>query len=178
VVLPGDADWDGLARALGTRIGPLRIGIGGSCDSGATLDRPLRDADLALRVGAAIGNGAVVRFDDLGVYRLLAVDGDPAELHRFVEESLGPVLAYDREHGSQLVRTVATYLESGCSLERASRDLIIHRSTLKYRLARAGELLGKDLSHPDVRFNVQLAARTLATLDALNGVGAAAGITA
>jgi hypothetical protein len=48
---------------------------------------------------------------------------------------------------------------------------------LKYRLARAGELLGKDLTDPDVRFNLQLAARALTTLDAL-AAGAGGGASA
>lgn len=178
MIVAGEAGWDALAQALGVRIGRLRVGVGGRCTSGAQLDRPLREADLALRIGAALNIGIVVRFEDLGVYRLLAGDGDPGELHRYVEECLGPVLAYDKEHGSQLVRTVATYLETGCSLERAARELFIHRSTLKYRLARAGELLGKDLTDPEVRFNLQLAARTLTALEALNAGGEAAVSTA
>jgi len=37
---------------------------------------------------------------------------------------LRPVIGYDEEHGSELVRTLATYLESGCSLDRTARRLV------------------------------------------------------
>lgn len=168
VLVPGDADWDGFVHALTARVGSVRVGVGGRGPTGEQLAGHLREADLALRIGSAVGTSAVVRFDDLGVYRLLAVEGNPEELHQYVEDSFGPVLVYDRDHGTNFFRTVATYLESGCSLDRAARELFIHRSTLKYRLRRAGELLGKDLTDPDVRFHLELAARAVTTFEALS----------
>jgi hypothetical protein len=58
-------------------------------------------------------------------------------------------------------------LEFGGSYEATAQALSVHRSTLRYRLQRIGELSGHDLSLPDVRFNLQLAARAWQSLRAL-----------
>jgi hypothetical protein len=42
--------------------------------------------------------------------------------------------------------------------------LLLHRSTLRYRLQRIREMSGHDLDDPDTRFNLQLATRALPEL--------------
>ena len=49
----------------------------------------------------------------------------------------------------------------------SAKALSVHRSTLKYRLQRIGEISGHDLSDPDTSFNLQLAIRAWHTLAAL-----------
>jgi DNA-binding PucR family transcriptional regulator len=80
------------------------------------------------------------------------------------------VIEYDEAHNSELVRSLAEYLERGGSLDQAAESLFIHRSTLKYRLGRVANLAGVDLTDPDTRFNLQLATRVLATVVALASV--------
>lgn len=43
----------------------------------------------------------------------------------------------------------------------------MHRSTLRYRLQRLRDVSGYDLTDPDTRFDLQLAARAWATIAAL-----------
>jgi DNA-binding PucR family transcriptional regulator len=45
----------------------------------------------------------------------------------------------------------------------------VHRSTLKYRLQRIRDLTGYNLNDPDTHFNLQLATRAWATLEAMRG---------
>jgi DNA-binding PucR family transcriptional regulator len=122
---------------------------------------------VAAALGLAREVERVTRYEDLGVYRLLAANGDTTELDHFVQRWLGPVIEYDKTHHSELVRSLAEYLERGGALDQAAESLFIHRSTLKYRLGRVADLAGVDLSDPDTRFNLQLATRTLATVGAL-----------
>jgi DNA-binding PucR family transcriptional regulator len=61
------------------------------------------------------------------------------------------------------------YLDLGGSYDATAAAVAVHRSTLKYRLQRIREISGKDLNDPDVRFNLQLAARALETLKAVGG---------
>jgi sugar diacid utilization regulator len=172
VVLLADQDLDGeklrgaVLHELGG--GRVRIGVGGSCGSVGDFPRSYREAQTALRVQAGShGTERVTVFDELGVYRLLSRLENTAEVERFVRDWLGALLDYDARKQSELVRTLSEYLERGGSYDATAQVLVVHRSTLKYRLQRIRELSGHDVNDPDSRFNLQLATRAWATLRAL-----------
>lgn len=171
VVSAARLDWEALAADLRAHVGPGRLAVATSSwrPRAEGLGEALDEARTALRLAGPGATGAVVHFDDLGVVRVLAAGGDTAALRRFVDRWLGPLVAYDRRRGTDLVRTVAVYLDSGGSVGQAAEALFVHPSTLKYRLARVGELTGLDLGDPDTRFQLQLAGRAHTALAALDG---------
>ena len=71
------------------------------------------------------------------------------------------------QRGSELVRTLSSYLDRGGSYEATAASLIVHRNTLKYRLQRIRQITGLNLSDPETCFNLQLATRAWRTLQAL-----------
>jgi hypothetical protein len=90
---------------------------------------------------ASVVNGA-----ELSAYQLLLA-AVPAELRdSYRERVLGPVLAYDAEHESDLVHTLRVYLDCSGSWKRAAERLHLHVNTLRYRIDRIGELTGRDLT--------------------------------
>ena len=52
--------------------------------------------------------------------------------------------------------TLGVYLDSGGNYDRTADALIIHRSTLRYRLGRIREVSGRDVADPDSRLNLHL----------------------
>lgn len=58
---------------------------------------------------------------------------------------LDPMLAYDREHGTQLVKTLRAYLECDRSPSRAAKQLFVHNQTVNYRISRVEELTGRSM---------------------------------
>jgi DNA-binding PucR family transcriptional regulator len=165
-----DLDWDRLRAAVLHELGGgrVRIGVGGGCGHVGDYPRSYREAQTALRVQAGShGPERVTIFDELGVYRLLSRLEDTAEVERFVRDWLGVLLDYDARKQSELVRTLSVYLEQGGNYNATAKALVVHRSTLKYRLQRIRELSGHDLNDPDSRFNLQLATRAWATMRAL-----------
>jgi purine catabolism regulator len=58
---------------------------------------------------------------------------------------LRPLLAYDRETDSELMRTLQAYLGADGSPTKTAAALFIHRNSLSYRLNRIGDLLGISL---------------------------------
>lgn len=79
-------------------------------------------------------------------------DGSPSFLPRTLAESeltavrvLGPLIEYDRQQGTELVRTLQTYLECDRSPSRAGELLYIHTQTVNYRMARIQELTGRSI---------------------------------
>jgi purine catabolism regulator len=128
-----------------------------------------QEARQALTMGRRLhGPGRLTRFDDLGVYRLLfAAQGLP-ELRAFHDEALGPLVAYDRDHGAELIRTLEAFFAARCGPKEAAALLGVHRNTVLYRLDRVRELTGLDLDDADVRLRLHLA---LAANAALYGEG-------
>lgn len=160
--------WDGLLLALRDQVGPCRVGVGAWRASIAELPASVREARIAAKLRDALGGPAVARYDGLGVLGLLT-EGDPQDLVVLVDTWIGVVIDYDRGHRTELVRTLAAYLENGGSVDQAAAELHVHRSTLKYRLGRIRDLTGRDLTDAGVRFNMQVATRARAALDALGG---------
>lgn len=99
----------------------------------------------------------------------LLLEGDRAEVAAFVDRWLGSLRAYDRTHRSELEATLAAYLATGGSIVQAAAGLHVHTSTLKYRLGRIRQVLGRDLAEPEVRFNLELAIRARRVLAAASG---------
>lgn len=165
-----DLDWEELRGAILRELGGgrCRLGVGGGCRRVGDFPGSYREAQIALSIQAAsAGSGRATVFDDLGVYRLLSRLEDSAEVERFVRDWLGTLLDYDQRRQSELVKTLSVYLEHGGNYDATARALVVHRSTLKYRLQRIRELSGHDLNDPDSHFNLQLATRAWTTLRTL-----------
>jgi PucR family transcriptional regulator, purine catabolism regulatory protein len=55
------------------------------------------------------------------------------------------VIAYDRAHATELVRSLGVFLENNRSWQRSAKVLHVHKQTLVYRMHRIEELTGRDL---------------------------------
>lgn len=64
-----------------------------------------------------------------------------------------------RHSRGDIVGAVAAYLRHRGHWEAASRDLDVHRNTLRARIARAEALLGASLEDPDLASRLWLALR-------------------
>jgi hypothetical protein len=163
--LAGDDDaLDSVLAGLG-RPGRF-IGVGRAHTGAAGAARSYAEARRAADFAAGLDR-PVLRHEDLGLFSLLADDGDPDPLADLVAEWLGPLLAHDAGRRQTLLPTLAAYLDSGAAQQATADALGVHVSTLKYRLGRIGEVLGRDLSAPDVRFQLQVALAAHRTLSVL-----------
>jgi sugar diacid utilization regulator len=172
VLSDGDQLWDPLRGAIVAELGagPVRVelGVGGVCDGPRDFPRSHREAQLALKIQRTIGGDLPVRpFDQLGIYSVLAEVEDAAALERFARDWLAALLEYDARRNTELVNTLASYLEHGGNSVSTAAALSVHRNSLKYRLQRVREISGHELSDPDTQFNLQLALRVWRTLGAL-----------
>ncbi|MGO2139966.1 MAG: PucR family transcriptional regulator [Leucobacter sp.] len=70
---------------------------------------------------------------------------------------------YDERHGAELVASLRHYVDTGFNAREAARMLGVHPNTLRYRLQRAQEVTGLDLSRTEDRLlaalQLELAAR-------------------
>ncbi|MCF6474235.1 PucR family transcriptional regulator, partial [Nonomuraea sp. MG754425] len=98
--------------------------------------------------------GVVVRFDELAGQGLLSLL-DPAAAHAFSAAVLAPLTAYGSK--ADLVGSLRAYLDSNGHWDAAAQKLGVHRHTLRYRMRRVADLLGRDLDDPGTRAELWLA---------------------
>jgi len=82
-----------------------------------------------------------------------ALLGEAAARRRLLEEVYEPLAAA----GGDLLATAAAYLEGGGSVEGAGRTLFLHPNTVRYRMKKLTDLLGRDLTDPRDALVVRLA---------------------
>jgi sugar diacid utilization regulator len=172
VLSDSDRSWEIFRQAVlsGLGGGRCRVGVGGRCERPQDFPRSFQEARFALRLQESSGGGdQATAFDDLGVYGIFSAMEDITVVERLVRTWLGPLLDYDARKHSDLVTTLTCYLECAGSYDATAAALVVHRSTLKYRLQRIRDISGHDLNESDARFNLQLATRAHAALTGMRG---------
>lgn len=144
-----------LAQATGC---PVTVGAAGPGVGAADLADLHRDAVRCVDVLAVLGrDGEGAGVADLGVHGLLLGVAGRAELDRFVSRTLGPLLDWDRERGSDLAGTLLTWYACGGNLTRTAAELFVHVNTLYQRLDRVTVLIGPEWRTGDTALQVHLA---------------------
>lgn len=143
----------GLTVAVGH---PVAAG-GGWLRWSDTLRAARTTLELALTVPAAepgVPDGPLVTSSRaLALERELTrggVDANRERLAGLVQHALGPLLAWEAAHPSDLVRTLEIHLRNGCSPTRTAALLHIGRQSLYQRLERIESLLGLEIDDPDL----------------------------
>ena len=128
------------------------------------LHRALREAELVVeaiardeRIAEALDEGIAAS----GVYRLLfrALITDPEEVRSFYEDTVEPLVRYDRQYRSELLSTLEEYLAGDCNMNATARSIHAHRHTVAYRLDRIRELSGLDPAVSEDRERLGLGAK-------------------
>ncbi|MFI6144887.1 helix-turn-helix domain-containing protein [Streptomyces sp. NPDC051109] len=164
VVLLAPTDTPGpLARSLAAELGqalgtPVTAGSAGPAAGPEGLPSVYAEALRCLEALHALGHtGGGAGLPDLGFLGVLL--GDGADVGAYVERVLGPVIAYDAQRGTELVRTLEAYFAHGSSLARTKDALHVHVNTVVQRLDRVRQVLGEDWNTPAGALEIQLALR-------------------
>jgi len=171
VPVGSDTEPDAVLRTVGEIAKVVRGDGGGGRRTFSTgVSRPITTvADLpaaydealkAVHVGRQMhGESALTHFDGLGIYRLLALIPDGADLRRFVEESLGELATDDSPENADLRRTLSVLIDTNLNVAETARQLFFHYNTLRYRIAKLERMLGPFTSDPQLRLTLALALR-------------------
>jgi DNA-binding PucR family transcriptional regulator len=156
-----------LSRELDESLAGFHVTIGHSRRAADPVDlyRAGNEARLAVNVGEAEGR-ELLAFEDTGAYRLLlpAMSEDPGELERFYAETIAPLVAYDEQYETELVMTIETYLGNDGNVAATAKQLFTHRHTIRYRLERARDLCGHDVSVTEGREKLGLGLKAMRVL--------------
>ncbi|GAB3279370.1 PucR family transcriptional regulator [Sinomonas notoginsengisoli] len=114
------------------------IGIGGSY----TKPNGLRWSYFEAKEAA--GRGLDVNEPERLSLTSLLLASEDVPLGDMAGEAIGPLTRFDRQHGSELVHTLETYLNLNGSVAQVAEQLNLHRNTVRYRLGQIAELTGYD----------------------------------
>ena len=129
-----------------------------------SLRRAFDQATEAFEYGLRFKKPGVYSYADLGVHHLLLKMSESADLARFVESELRPLLDHDARSSVHLLPTLKAYLVSGQNKSVAARMLQIDRRTLYQRLDRIESVLGRPASGHETTFRLALALQALEVL--------------
>lgn len=134
------------------------VGVGCLCLDHKEYKKSYDEARRALDIAGWMGyRDEVISLQNFGIVGLLF---DPQNLERlsvFAERYLNPLIAYDNDHDTNLIKTLLTYLDSNCSPKICGDLLFIHENTVRHRLERIENLCKVDLRSADTRLSLQLA---------------------
>jgi purine catabolism regulator len=115
------------------------IGVGRTVDAITDAHHSLRDAELAV----AHATPAIVRFEDFDLGTFMVSEIAPDRLGPKVDEILSVLRANPPLH-----EALRAYFEHDLDIATTAASLHMHRNSLRYRLARAEQVLGRSLKQP------------------------------
>jgi hypothetical protein len=118
---------------------------GAGTSSVAALSRAVAEARQAQQLAALLGGGVrLVDSASIGSCELLLAMVPEEARRAFRAALLAPLEGYDRDHGTELVRTLEVFLACSGSWNKAADEMFVHVNSLRYRIRRISELTGRD----------------------------------
>ncbi|MFJ9807165.1 PucR family transcriptional regulator [Streptomyces sp. NPDC101158] len=155
-----EAEDAGLVVGLSAPTGPIAAGAA------------YKQAEQALSVARRRGR-ALVEHEELAAGSVLPLLADDA-VRAFADGLLRALYEHDATGRGDLVASLRAWLSRHGQWDAAAADLGVHRHTLRYRMRRVEEILGRSLDDPDVRMELWLALKTTGD-GGTTGPGAAGG---
>ncbi|WP_406455400.1 PucR family transcriptional regulator [Streptomyces sp. NBC_00876] len=114
-----------------------------------------KQAEQSLSVARRRGR-ALVEHEELAAGSVLPLLADDA-VRAFADGMLRALYEHDAKGRGDLVASLRAWLAHHGQWDAAAADLGVHRHTLRYRMRRVEEILGRSLDDPDVRMELWLA---------------------
>ena len=127
----------------------------GVSDLSTDLTTAHRQAAACARLALTEGD-LVLHAERLGPLRFLLDAPDLSQVRAVVAEQLGPLLDADPGR-SDLLGTLRAFVAADGNVAETAKACFVHKNTLRYRLKRLTEVLGRDPTEPEVKFQLRLA---------------------
>lgn len=134
----------------------LHFFVGNHVQSISSIAYSYREALEAVEFGETRNGVEFIRYyhqmDTFDLFQFLPKN----QMESFTAHTLKS-LAYPVDESTKDLRnTLKTYLDLNCNITDTAQALFIHRNTVKYRIDRCSEILGKDISEPSTSLKLRL----------------------
>ncbi|MDR3590425.1 MAG: PAS domain S-box protein [Negativicutes bacterium] len=141
----------------------LRAVVGVGCPQSGLegIRQSYRQALSAARVARSQGYlHKACHFYDIGIYKLLVNLGNEDQAGDFVQETLGKLMKYDRQKGTNLLQTLDKILQSP-NLKVAAQKLFLHYNTAVKHKHRIEAILGVSIEDVETKLMLTTAIKLL-----------------
>jgi DNA-binding PucR family transcriptional regulator len=135
---------------------PVYVGAGSKVEDVSQLFVSYQRANAAVTM-AKRKKADFLRFDEMGMFRMLYSVKDAGLLEEMSDEPLKPLIEYDRKHSSNYLETLELYLKYNGSIQAVAEAMFTHRNTVIYRISNIKKLLGTELETTEERLKYQIA---------------------
>ncbi|MDR3541121.1 MAG: helix-turn-helix domain-containing protein [Desulfosporosinus sp.] len=101
------------------------------------------------------------KYEDYLIFDLINNYSDTEKCKKFIHHSLLRLIEYDKENGTNYVRSFYTYLCNFKNVKDSATILNIHRNTMFHRMEKIESILNVDLNDGDVLFQLYLSYKIL-----------------
>ncbi|WP_018750298.1 PucR family transcriptional regulator [Paenibacillus sanguinis] len=98
----------------------------------------------------------VITWEQLGIYAILSLIPKHANVDKFLNRYMQPMLEYDEAHHASLVQTLKLYFQCGGNIRLTAGAMYTHYNTVVYRLDKIKSLLGISFDDPEARLTLQI----------------------
>lgn len=98
----------------------------------------------------------ILSYEELGIYKILADAKESAIYPAFVKETLGRLMDYDKENGTDYMKILEAYFDNECSILYTARAMYCHKNTLSYKMNKIKEILGYDILSNENRTKIMI----------------------
>lgn len=151
-------DAESVAHAVAEHLPHFSVGISGAVTGTGAISRGYRSALIGMSVTSGLVEHRAYTARDARVNRIFRSNAHADELR---DDVLGALVRYDREHGSDLLLTVRTFVHANFNAKLTAEHLHLQPNTVRYRLRRIRELTGSDPLTADGILEIMVALRTL-----------------
>jgi len=117
----------------------------------------VRAADAALRIGQAKQpHFWYFLFDDYRREYMLEKMQEELPVSMLCHPAIEQLIEYDKSHGTELAKTLQTYLQCSLNMTSAAEKLYIHRTSFCRRMNHIRKLVNIDISDPNTILELQL----------------------
>ncbi len=106
-------------------------------------------AQNALEI-AKLQKKSLVSYSEIGVYKILFEVKKKELLNNYYLDNIGVLLKYDKEHNSDLCKTLRNYCENSGSINDMAELSGVHRNTINYKMKKIKDILGIELSYKNI----------------------------
>jgi purine catabolism regulator len=143
LVQGGDQEVRAALAAVSDAFPEVVIGVGRAVQAIVDAHHSLRDAELAADRGGLDPERRIMHFDDFDLGTFMVSEIAPERLGPKVDEILSVLRANPPLHDA-----LSAYFAHDLDIAATAATLHMHRNSLRYRLARIEQLLGRSLKQP------------------------------
>jgi len=121
------------------------IGVSGLYERLGNLNYSINESLYAFRY-AKIYKRDVSFFNDIGINRIILPIMDNPWVMKYYNGMVEPLLEYDRENETELLKTAIVYIENNGDIKATAEELFQHGNTIRYRLDRINKIVSENFN--------------------------------